>query len=53
MAVLDRRFDLGEAVGAVGEVEVDGALGVLQDGAVARQHRMDAVVDRERPQTAQ
>lgn len=52
-AVLHRRLHLGEPVGAVGEVELDGALGVLQDRAVARQDRVDAVVDREGPQAAQ
>ena len=53
VAVLDRRLHLGEPVGAVREVELDRALGVLQDRAVARQDRVHAVVDRQRAQPAQ
>lgn len=47
VAVLDRRLDLGESVGAMGEVELDDALGILQDGPVAGQDGVDAVVDRQ------
>ena len=53
VAVLDGRLDLGEPVRAVRQIELDRALGVVQYRAVARQHRVHPVVDRERAQPAQ
>lgn len=52
-AVLHRRLHLGQPVGAVGEVELDGALRVVEDRTVPGQHGVDAVVDRERAQPPQ
>lgn len=53
VTVLDGRLDLGEPVGAVGEIELDGTLRVVQDRPVPRQDGVDAVVDGEGPQPPQ
>ncbi|CAM5240862.1 hypothetical protein SVIOM342S_05174 [Streptomyces violaceorubidus] len=53
MAVLDGGLHLGEPVGAVREVVLDGALGVVQHRSVSRQDRVDAIVDGEGPEPAQ